>query len=338
MADDAVSQQFLTANKGGNLTSEQINIAFQDMYGVNAPGNIIGDFAGKVGGQDAHFLEKVRRGDFGAELRQKSPGFFEQSATARALKMQQDAARPYVESLRGGIPELSQKYDVERERLSGEKETLSDRYSALIDKIKGVSSRRETETSKVKSAELGRRGLLTSGTGQTELLRTLDPIRQELQEQMGSIGVEKEAGLQNIENLLAGLVPQETSDIRSIKNAIAQLQYGATQTGISQGLTSYQQKISNALEQSRWDVDKRIKEAELKEYEDGTPETPEYKYASGAGGYLYNPFDPTDITKLAKLTGGVGTGTTTSTNYYSTPSSTNVMSGKYAGWIIDQGQ
>lgn len=51
----------------GNLSLNQANVAWRDKYGADAPAKIVNDFVGKVGGNDAHFYNRVMAGDFDGE-------------------------------------------------------------------------------------------------------------------------------------------------------------------------------------------------------------------------------------------------------------------------------
>ena len=63
-------QDFVAArpDANGNLTAAQVNIAWRDRYGADAPANILNDYVGKAGGNGTAFYERVAKGDFGAEI------------------------------------------------------------------------------------------------------------------------------------------------------------------------------------------------------------------------------------------------------------------------------
>ena len=64
-------------------------------------------------------------------------------------------------------------------------------------------------------------------------------------------------------NSIANLTPQETADQRAIANAIASLQSGAAQTGISQGLSLYSTKLADQLSQQKLRETQRLNDATI---------------------------------------------------------------------------
>lgn len=162
------------------------------------------------------------------------------------------AIEPAVKSYESSIPETQQRFSTERERLSGESSRLEDRYKLLIDDIKrnqGVAETRQTRTT---NAEMARRGITnSSGVYGQEMTDVLNPITADYTSKIKSTGLEREDMLARIRDSITGLTGQETDAIRAVRNAIAQLQAGAGQSGIAQGIQSFQQNIQNALAQGQ---------------------------------------------------------------------------------------
>lgn len=57
-------QDYQTKIQGGRVTEEAAHQAFQDKYGINAPGKIIQDFVQSQGENPTNFYNRVQRGDF----------------------------------------------------------------------------------------------------------------------------------------------------------------------------------------------------------------------------------------------------------------------------------
>jgi hypothetical protein len=167
------------------------------------------------------------------------------SLAKQTMDLQRQAAQPAIQSLQASIPETQQRFDTQREQLGGERENLKKRYDTLLNEISRRESVDVSGQEKVTSNEFGRRGIpLSSGVFEQTLQDKLSPIRQFYTGQAASTGLEKESGIQNINNLLANLTGQETDATRGIQNAIAQLQAGGGSQAINQalGLLAQQQQ------------------------------------------------------------------------------------------------
>ncbi len=166
-----------------------------------------------------------------------------------AIDMNNRAIDPAVSSYKESIPEIQSGF-------SSQRDTLSQKYDNLLSSIKGNQTTAENRQTVTTQNELGRRGILTdTGLGQQEMTNALNPITSEY------TGLLTDTGLSKIGDINQSYT-DETSALRSVYNAIAQLQAGAGQTGVAQGLTaqqnatnmSYQQardKVADALSQSK---------------------------------------------------------------------------------------
>lgn len=171
--------------------------------------------------------------------------------TGRYMK----AIDPAVKSYEASIPETQQIFQTERTRLSGESGRLQDRYKALIDDIKRNQGVAETRQTTATNAELARRGITnSSGVYGQEMTQSLNPITESYSSQLRQTGLDSEDAIAKIQGLIAGLSGQETQAVRDARNAIAQLQAGAGQSGIAQGFAQFQQNIQNALAQGQLSI------------------------------------------------------------------------------------
>lgn len=175
-----------------------------------------------------------------------------EDAVKKALEMQQSAIAPAVSSLKASIPEIQQRFETTTQQVKAEIDPLKQRYENLLDEIRQRGVQQEQAQTKVTSQELGKRGLVGSSTlAQEELLRAVQPIQQVTTGAIKDVTLSREEGLRNIQNILSSLPGQETSEIRAIQNAIAQLQASGSQTGIQQALTQGQFVASQALAQQQ---------------------------------------------------------------------------------------
>jgi hypothetical protein len=181
-----------------------------------------------------------------------------QKAIEKAVAMQKEAIQPAVSSLQASIPETQAKYSQARQQLQSQEMPLQDRYKNLIDSIKGQKAESINKQTIITNSELAKRGLSGDSTmAQQEIQNVIEPISRNY------MGMEKEAGLAREDSLrmlrdaITNLTPQEVADTRSIQNAIAQLQSGAGQAGIGQGLNLYQSNLDNTFRQQQFDEAKR---------------------------------------------------------------------------------
>lgn len=157
----------------------------------------------------------------------------------KALAARQQAIAPAVQSLEVSIPEIAQKFGTERSRLQGEVDPLKQRYQTLIDDLTRRESRDVGEVNKALSSEFSRRGIpLSSGLYEQTGLERRQPVSEFYGIQQREAVGERESGLRQLQNLIAGLTPQETEANRTIRNAIAQLQAGAGTDAITDAQTA----------------------------------------------------------------------------------------------------
>ena len=208
---------------------------------------------------------KVWDDNYFSQQQSKSPqtgttGVDPQSIIQKSIQQMQQANQPAVSSLQTSIPEVQQKYAQTRSQLQAQAPNLDQQYKDLLTSIKGdqqVAENRQTVTT---NNELGRRGITgDSGLAQQELTNAVNPITQQYATLTNQTGLEGIKSKQALQDSIANLVPQETSDERAILNSIAQLQSGANSSGVQLGQNLY----SSQLDQQNKDRDYQAQQAQL---------------------------------------------------------------------------
>jgi hypothetical protein len=171
----------------------------------------------------------------------------------RAIELQKKAAEPAIAGLRATIPEVQQRFETQRGQVEAQREPLKQRYQNLLADIKGQAKTSEEAQTRITSGELGKRGIVGSSTlAQQQIQQAVEPIRAGARTATKEVGLAQEEGLRNLTNIIANLTGQETSAVRDVTNAIAQLQAGGAQTGISQGLAQEQAAQQTAFQQQQF--------------------------------------------------------------------------------------
>lgn len=170
----------------------------------------------------------------------------------RALEMQREAVQPAIQSLQAGIPEIQSRFAETSKQVQAEIDPLKQRYENLLNEIRQRGTQQEQAQTKVTSQELGKRGLVGSSTlAQQEIQNAVQPIQQATTGAIQETTLAREEGIRNLQNILSNLPQQETESIRAVQNAIAQLQSGASQAGISQGVQTGQFNAQQQLAQQQ---------------------------------------------------------------------------------------
>lgn len=205
----------LQANPDNTLSPAQINAAWMDKYGVNAPGQVVNEFSGHVSGQpgaDAQaFYNRVSRGDFneqyyGYKNNQTTP--LEAANQLRQFNI--NANQPAIQALTAGSA------------------SLEDRYNKLLDSIKGIGQSALDTQTKATSNEMAMRGILPSSTlFQNQLAGALAPIANQYQNTYAQTGL------------------QENNDLLSLASQIGNLQSGNPAGDISGALSLVNQQMPN---------------------------------------------------------------------------------------------
>lgn len=175
-----------------------------------------------------------------------------QDSVQQAIEMNRKANEPAIQSLQASLPEVTQRFEQQRQQTSAQIEPLKQRYDQLLADVKGQGQQQANKQTVITNNELGKRGIVGSSTlAQQEIQNATDPIYAQIASNTKNIGLEKEQGLQALQNILGGLTSQETDAQRAVTNAIAQLQSGAGQAGIQQGLSMYQQQQAQKLQEQQ---------------------------------------------------------------------------------------
>lgn len=218
-----------------------------------------------------------------------SSGGGAQSYIQDAINMMKKANEPLVASYKEQIPEIQTKFSKQRE-------SIKSRYDNLIASIKGNQTTAETRQTTTTNNELGRRGItMSSGVAQQEMTNALNPITQQY------TGMVKEATQAQGDEQQASM-DAETEGIRAINNLIAQLEAGATQSGISTGLNLFGMDQQAAESQRARDLQAKLAEADNafreKQFAESVRQfnTQEARMNKGSGG-------SGDITELFKTLG-----------------------------------
>ena len=177
---------------------------------------------------------------------------------------QQEAIKPALQSYEASIPEISQKFGAEKTRLSGEKQPLIDRYQNLLADLTGRETKETGRGATALAREYGKRGVpLSSGAYEQNLNQQLGDISQFYGGQRKDVGLAQEADLRDLDNLISKQTGLEVESIRSVRNAIAQLQAGAGQQGLSDALSLYKTQQAQQFE-SRFDpLNKQLLEKQI---------------------------------------------------------------------------
>ena len=175
-----------------------------------------------------------------------------QQAIQASIKALQEANKPAIESYQASIPETQAKYAQSKSQLQASQAPLEQRYTQLLDSIKGNQTTAENRQTLTTNNELGRRGITgSSGVAQQEITNAVNPITQQYTGLSQQTGLAREESIKGLQDQIANLVPQETSDVRAINNAIASLSAGAGQAGLSGGLNLYSTQLQNQYQQQQ---------------------------------------------------------------------------------------
>lgn len=194
-----------------------------------------------------------------------------QQAIQASIKALQDANKPAVESLQASIPETQAKYAQTRSQLQASQAPLEQKYKNLLEQIKGQKTADVTSQTKATNATLAARGLSTQDPGaQQDLQNAIQPINSNYANLENQTGLAEADAVRALQDSIANLTPQETSDTRAIQNAIAQLYSGAGQQGVSTGLNLYSTNLASkqaadaaAAQKAQQDIANEIARAQL---------------------------------------------------------------------------
>ena len=209
-------------------STEQITKAFQEKYGMAAPGNILAELTHDYPGQvtDTGLYRRILRGDWDTEFRQRYPDYLQQSGVAQMARQQlglrKEANAPIAASMKT------------------QRTSLDDRYKAILDELKFSEGKETDAITKERSAEFGRRGIsLSSGAYSQALNQATQPVSQNYSVQRALALVQKQQEQDQLEKAIAELEAGQPDVAIPAGNALAP------------GFTEQNVKIPQALDYER---------------------------------------------------------------------------------------
>lgn len=192
--------------------------------------------------------------------------------TGQATDLRNAAIAPALASLNASKPEVGSAFDTRGSQLGAEKQPLMDRYSALLDQIKGNQANDTTRQANTLSNEYGARGIpLSSGMYAQNLDKNLGSVNQYYSNQYTTTGLAENADLRDLTNQITNLSQQRVTALRDIDNKIAELQAGAGNSAATDALANYRAALDQKF-QSRFDaLDTQLKQAQIDATKAGAP-------------------------------------------------------------------
>jgi len=263
MAGLNVSQIIDRAKQTGvNLSNEQADGILKQTFSQS----IYGADPGKV---DALIRTNYSTPSYGSSNQSSGGGFSStntsnpQSYIDAAMASYKKANEPAIANLKASIPEQQKAFSNERTRLQGQEGSIKDRYTNLIDSIKGNQKLSETRQTTTTNNELARRGITNdSGVYEQEMTNTLNPITQQYTGLAKDAAISQEADLKDLSGRITGLTDQESAAIRSILGNIAGLESGAGNNAVSTGLNMFSQDRSREDSTRAMEAEKVLQEAD----------------------------------------------------------------------------
>jgi hypothetical protein len=241
----------LPADQNGNVTPEQINQAFRDVYGIDAPPQIIYDFAGKVGA-GPHFYERVSKGDFAQDIQKRDPNYFQQAQVAQLANQQIAMNKQAYAPL---IPSLEQS-----------KTSLQSRYDAILGDLTNRETTDVNNITKSTSAEFAKRGIMPSSDAYTrELAMQLNPIHSQYGTQRATQSAELGGQLNTIDQAIASLKAGKPDVAIPAGNQLASSNpsgINPTQTGLNYQNVTVPAAQASLTSQKYQDLTSLIKQAQ----------------------------------------------------------------------------
>jgi len=220
------------------------------------------------------------------------------STASDMLKMYQEANKPVVSALESTIPTIGTKYAQTGEFLNKQVTNLEDRYSKLLDSIKGIQASDVQRTETNTSAELGRRGISAeSGLFGKTVNEAILPVNRAYAGQIGELGSTRQSALDTLLSQIAGLPTQQTQEEQAVRTAIAQLQAGGNTNAITSALEIWKQGRAEAEAQKSREATEAL--AKVKPSQD--------RYVSiGDGSMLYDTTTGQIVANNPKTFAGTG--------------------------------
>ncbi len=186
-------QSFLSMGDGsGRMNEAQVNEAFRDQYGIDAPPQVLYDFANTGAENPQNFYQRVAKGDFVPDIQKRDPGFMQQSQIAQLgrqqIEMNKQAYAPLIPSLEKS------------------KTSLQSRYDAILSDLTNRETKDTNNLTKSTSAEFAKRGIPLSSDAYTrELAGQLNPINSQYGTQRATQQAQLGTELNSIDQAIASL-------------------------------------------------------------------------------------------------------------------------------------
>ena len=181
------------------------------------------------------------------------------SIAREQMKMMQEANAPIVASLQASIPEQQAKYAQQGQYLQKQVGSLDERYKTLLTSITGARDTAVQNVTTNTSQELGRRGISAeSGLFGQTVNKATQPVQQAFAGDVSNLGNSQQSALDSLMNLIQGNTQSGIESDRAVQNAIAQLQAGGAQSGITNALSMFQNQQAMAEAQKERDLKTQI--------------------------------------------------------------------------------
>ena len=211
---------------------------------------------------------------------------------------------PALATLEQSRANIGDVFDPQRKTIEAERGPLEDRYAQLLKDITGY-------TTKATAQEFGRRGIpLSSGVYDTALAQAIEP-------QVERIGLEREAGLRNLDALLNQLAASEAEMGMGVDQAIAQIQSATGMDAVQAALSLYQMQQQQQQFEKSFEIEQALANLQQQQFDwqkENTDSTDPYSryIALGQGQTLFDLQDLQSVFHNQKYS--VGNDTTNNNN------------------------
>ena len=166
---------------------------------------------------------------------------------AEQQRLQAEAIKPSLDTLRGGIPLAQEAGRVRGETLQGELSDLETRYQSVLSVITGAKDVEMQRTQTGASRELGKRGIsLQSGVASDFIENRTLPVSSAFASQIEETGGKFADIKRQIQSDLENNPVETDQRIQAINQTIAQMQKEGAQVGIEQALQLYQMQMQES--------------------------------------------------------------------------------------------
>lgn len=187
----------------------------------------------------------------------------------QAVDANRQAVQPAVDTYQSFIPQTQEKFAGEKSRLESRRQTLTDKYDSLLNDIRGSGGEQVNAQTRVTNQEMAKRGILPSSTeAQQNLQNALQPIQRQTNQLLKDSTIASQEAQLNLDDLIGQTTGNEVSALQAIQSAIAGLQAGAGQSGVSQGLNLGQYFDSQSTAQKQFEQQQALQQQQLQQQAD----------------------------------------------------------------------